>query len=118
MPKPTEVFGRHVITLRNNSLDALSLYLSGNSVPSDLAAVLAKLNDEDKAVLQRVVAAIIDQSIQHFLYGLDGAACADDGLSVTYKGTPLTNGDYAFGSDLPKWHQKFDRYDDHGKSKG
>jgi hypothetical protein len=121
MSKSTEHFGILVVRgLRNHPLELLDRYFrteSPDDSAADFVAMLAKLNDADKAALRSTFANIIDESIKSFLYVLDDVANTEDGIRVSYNKKPLSEGDYTFSTDLPKWRQQFDNYDDAGNRK-
>lgn len=55
-------------------------------IPREELGVLADLRDDERQSLVSAVAQMIDQSIQHFLYGLDNQP---DGIEVRYNGDLL-----------------------------
>jgi len=119
MSTQTDPFGHAIILgLFNSPLYEIHRLLnaqSGADVSPEVAAAVNKLTEEDKAALRGELARIVSSSIEHFIYGLDRAADTIDGLKVTYDRKPLTDGDFAFGRDYPKWKTQFGHYNDKGE---
>ena len=119
MNTPTDQFGCHILTTLRNPILCFLNKLLGAEPPDtgspEVLAALVKLTPEDRVALLAAVTRNIDQNISGFVHALDEASHIHKGLAVTYNGTPLTNGDYAFNRDLKGWYSQFAHYDQNGQ---
>jgi hypothetical protein len=117
MSEPLDIFGRLLMeTLRDKAFDTTDLTLKGHWKAPGLSKLqdgLARLTEEQRDLLRRLVRSVVDSAIHDFLLALQEANDFDQSIQVLVRGENIAaQSDGLQGEPFGDrgWQAQFSRY--------